>query len=207
MTTIYTLAQSVYDNLPPVFAVIATDRGFEYVWAKDVEDEDDGIDFQSRIDLAYPDGEPDNLTIEDYKNLAFFHLGSFAPGEWVEARNPSQAKRELKELLNNPRYLEKRQALREGPDPSKKVVRDINLAAEEMKFHAEDFDDVDSLTADQMAVFVMNAVGGIDPEGPNGWMLRQMMGEEPRPGDENGFVVFGDLLPTETEEVEDSTDE
>lgn len=205
MATIYTLAQSVYDNLPPIFAVVVTDRGFEYVWASDIENED--FDFQSRMDLAYPDGAPDGLTSEDYKNLAFFNVGGFGPGEWIETRTPAQAKKEAKKLLNEPRYLEKRQALRDGPDSSDKIARDIDSAADEMKFHTEDFDDVDSLSADQMALFVLNAVGGIDPEGPNGWMLRQMMGEEPRPGDENGFVVFGDLEPTETEEVEDNTDE
>jgi hypothetical protein len=53
-----------------------------------------------------------------------------------------------------------------------------------------------------VANFVAMTLGPIDPEGPNGWILRAMDGN-PREGDENEYVHFpGTMVPsTDDEEV------
>jgi hypothetical protein len=50
-------------------------------------------------------------------------------------------------------------------------------------------EDEESTSPEAMENFVMMALGPIDPDGPNGWILRAQDGN-PQPGDEDEYVHF-----------------
>lgn len=197
MTTLFTYVRSDETDAP-LYGIVATDTGAEYVFPKGVEpwlNLDDRLDFI----LGRDEDEPDDA--QGWLDLASRNLGSQAvlDAPYDDASSPAQAKR----MMSG--YLDKAAAV----STSSPLMQDAAVAFEQVAADYPGFGDSDeSLIENPEALdnMVLMALGPIDPEGPNGWILRAMDGE-PREGDEDEWVHFpGTIEPSDDGETEEASE-
>lgn len=160
----------------PLFAVIADDQGAEYLWPDDVEPwfDDDRVQ-----QLAQGAATPP-ATASEWLALATYNVGQdIAFSEPVELELDAavdDAEETLKDFVAH--------------DGSEALLSRTSSAFDEVGQDYPGFMESDETTTPEaMANFVMMALGPIDPDGPNGWLLRAQDGT-PAEGDEDAFVVF-----------------
>lgn len=179
----------VYDEKTdvPLLAAVSDDASAEYVWPKDQEpwfDEDDRL--KMLVDRVADGSEP--TTAQGWVDLAVMNLGFSRIGEPVEFPSVSKAKVEARKILDDSGAqaisTDRLAQLDAVSDAYDEVIRDYP----QFDLHGVESLDPDQL--DAMQQFVLLMLGPIDPDGPNGWFLRAATGEEPRPGDENGYLSF-----------------
>lgn len=179
------------DDKSPVFAIIADDEGADYIWPEGVEPwlpedraeflagDNPPTDAEGWLELASSNlgigiivTEPEEIDdVGDAVDMAEAELG--AADEDLGDTTPFQA------------------SVAEAFD---QVSQDYPGA-----FEADDEGDPESLSAEAMDNMVLMALGPIDPDGPNGWILRAMDGN-PDPEDENEYVhIPGETDPAEGE--------
>lgn len=170
-----------HPDAPPTFAIVYDDEGFEYVWAKDVEPE---FDDQDRLELLYPSGVPEDMDADKYISAATYNLGHVNLSEEQDFESRSKAVKHVKEVL--------KEATREREKSENEDLSGATGLRRASDAWIDSGEDPDvALDEEETLLFMYDALSPIDPEGPNGWLLRIVKGEDPRPGDENGFVVFG----------------
>lgn len=200
MTTLFTYTRDVVTGVP-YFAVVADETGAEYVWPRDVEPW--FPDLESRLEFIMFEDEPDPTTAEGWLTLATRNLGSQVEVDpaYDDASNPKQAARLAQTYLNA--TLAEADAQPPAGNPTLSGVSD---AFDQVAQDYPGFGDSDETLGDEdgaMENLVLMALGPIDPEGPNGWILRAMDGE-PREGDENEYVHFPGTMSPEPESEEAS---
>ena len=181
------------------FSVVATDKGFKYVFLNDKEAP---FDSAKRVQLILDSVKADkkSLTVDDYINLAQFNLSNYyfsAPFE-----EPSEKIAVKSEKLK----MEKNQEIEKTQEESKKSVG-VALNSLDIEQVLTDFPDLyeqlvsedpdSEVTESGMTELVFAALGSVDPNGPNAWLVDYMDGQtadgvvgdlvfDPQPTDETG---------------------
>jgi hypothetical protein len=181
------------------FSIVATDKGFKYIFPSA-----EGTIFNpgKRVQLLLDTVKQDrkSYTVDDYLGLAQFNLSNYYFSEAFE--EPSEKLAMKSEKLK----MEKDQEIKNASEESKKSVG-IALKSVDIEQVLLDFpelleqlgsDDPDmEITSPGMLELVFAALGSVDPNGPNAWLLDYMDGQtaegvvgdlvfDPQPTDETG---------------------
>ena len=181
-------AYDMIDNTH-TFSVVANDKGFKYIFLNDKEAPfNPGKRVQLILDTVKKDKKA--LTVDDYLDLARYNLSNYSFSTPFE--EPSEKIAIKSEKLK----MEKNQEIEKLDEESKKSVG-ITLNSIDIEQVLVDFpelheqlmsDDPDTeITESGMLELVFAALGSVDPNGPNAWLLDYMDGKEAE-----GFV--GDLV-------------
>jgi hypothetical protein len=177
-----------------VFSIIADDKGFKYVMQSDYKI----FDADKRVKMLMEKAkDKENLSAIDYIGLATLGLSNFRYGSAREEQSSKIAvKEEQVSMMKSSLQREQDNALNKS----------LILAREDLDQVLNDYPDLydqlegsedninPDITADGMFELVMAALGGIDPEGPNAWILDMQDGKEMP----EGFIpeiVFGSPTP------------
>ena len=166
-------------------AVVADDTGARYVWAPGVSpwwpDDDERL---ARI----TDGKPQQPeSAADWMDVATYSLGSTYTTPTVKVSSTRAGVVEAKKTLRDPEL----QGTENDMASQARFLGEVGRAFDEVTEDYPEFGELDDETeAQAMNNFVLAMLGPIDPEGPNGWILREMDGN-PRPGDEKMYLTFG----------------
>lgn len=163
-----------------LFAIIADDEGADYAWPEEV---DPWFQAEERLaSLSKATGQqPSNAS--EWLDLASYHLGqNVTVDKPVEVDDIEDALDQVEGVLADVEPPSFDPALQMASEAFDQVSGDYSGFSEDVS-ESGDFD-IDPQAMDN---FVMMMLGPIDPEGPNGWILRAMDGE-PREGDEEQFV-------------------
>ena len=161
----------------PLFAAVVDGDSVQYVWPEDAEPWFD----ETRVTRLAEGMETPPEDETGWLNLATSHLGIVdvdPPYDDFEtaAEAVKTAQNVLDDVADNSR-----------PDRTARAV-DAESAFDQISRDYPDFaEDLDSMDPQAMLNYVMMALGPIDPEGPNGWILRAADGN-PREGDEDEWI-------------------
>ena len=181
------------------FSIVATDKGFKYIFLNaEGEIFNPGKRVQLLLDTVKQDRK--SYTVDDYLGLAQFNLSNYYFSEAFE--EPSEKLAMKSEKLK----MEKDQEISNALEESKKsvgvalrsvdieqVLLDFPELLEQLSSEDEEID----ITAPGMLELVFAALGSVDPNGPNAWLLDYMDGQtaegvvgdlvfDPQPNDETG---------------------
>lgn len=190
MTALFTFARDS-ESLAPYFAVVADDKGADYVWPPDVEP---WFDAETRFEYLLAGGD-EPTDVQGWLNLATTNLGSEVTTDppFDDASSIAAAKKMASDYLK--------------AAPSAQVTQTSPVLAQASEAYDQAAADYPELGDDGTAYsnpealdnLVLMALGPIDPDGPNGWILRAMDGN-PREGDENEYVHFPGMIDSDSSE-------
>lgn len=187
-------AYDMYTN-QHLFSVVATDKGFKYVFKSDNKIFDPVKREKMLMEKAKDAKGP--LTANDYMGLATLGLSTFKFTGGYEAKSEKIAiKEEQLAILKSSHAMDMQQPANQNlanmQEDIDQVLNDYPDLYDQLEGTEEEPDM--KVTADGMFELVMAALGGIDPEGPNAWILDMQDGKEMP----EGFVpeiVFGSPKP------------
>lgn len=167
-----------------LFGIVADEEGADYVFPEDGE----WFESERRIEmLVNVQGEP--TTQDGWLTLATTNLG---PNVLVDEPTPFDS---IEDAVDAAQELVSGIDINEGISPAPEMAASsaaFDQVSQDYPGFLEDEENVDPQAMDN---FVMMMLGPIDPEGPNGWILRAVDGE-PREGDDEQFVhIPGTPLP------------
>jgi hypothetical protein len=191
-----TYARGAEDGGPPLFAVVVDDKGFDYVWPRGAEP---AYTPAERTELLLGGGEKPSKA-GGWAQVALYNVGPYDFDDWRKVDGArKKAAREAQAVLDG-----------EAEDPADPGQAALATAADDAwqavsesnpGFGDDDGEGGFEATPDEMLMFVAHALGEVDPEGPNGHVIRALEGE-PRPGDEEMRVSFGPPAPPDDEDEE-----
>lgn len=169
-----------------VFSVMATDKGFSYIFR---DDKNPVFNSVKRVELLMSkiDKDPKTLKIEDYLSIATIGLSNFFFSESMDESSEKTAV--SSEKLAMQRVYEASQGRDVGAglaiasDDMDQVFQDYPELYEQLSSE----DPEQEITASGMIELVFAALGSVDPNGPNAWLLDYMDGQTAE-----GFV--GDIV-------------
>ena len=169
-----------------VFSIMATDKGFSYIFR---DDKNPMFNSTKRVELLMSkiDKDPKTLKVDDYLAIATIGLSNFF---FSEPMDESSEKTALSsEKLAMQRVYEAGQGREVGAglaiasDDMDQVFQDYPELYEQLASE----DPEQEITASGMIELVFAALGSVDPNGPNAWLLDYMDGQTAE-----GFV--GDIV-------------
>lgn len=171
-----------------IFSIIADDKGFKYVFSKD------NVMFDSKKRVAMlmekAGDSAENFKADDFLSLARVGLTLFKFSTPREEENEKIAVSE--EMLSIDKTLDRSMADSNISD----ILVDTNADIDEVFIdYPELYEQLSSdnpeqkITADGMLELVLAAVGEIDPQGPNAWLLDVLDGKEMPKGTVNDIVI------------------
>jgi hypothetical protein len=172
------------------FSIVATDNGFSYVFADPKKVMFDSKK-RSKMLIERFGGNAKNLTVDDYLAISTAGLGQFYFSSPIEELSEKTAvkseKLHLEKDMENRNGVDKNRSLAVASDDIDQVLHDYP------KLHAqlESNDPDQEITASGMTELIFAALGGVDPNGPNAWLLDYMDGQEA--DGPVGFLVFDDF--------------
>jgi hypothetical protein len=202
MTILFTYARDVTTDRP-YFGIVADDTSADYVWPKGA---DPWFDAQDRLEYLLLPDEEEPEAAADWLALASRNLGAQIETDppFDDASNLAQAKRLAQRYLDALYDDEDtvppagNSSLSGVPDGFDQVAQDYNGFG--------DSDETLLFNPNATTNAVLMALGPIDPDGPNGWILRAMDGA-PAEGDENEYVHFSNTMsPAQTDQPEEASE-
>ena len=177
------------------FSVVATDKGYTYVFSDDKHPMFNTEKRQAMI-MERIGADPKKLKVDDYLGISTLGLSNFYFSNAFDEPNAKIAVKTEKIALARAVLAEngkaKGAAMAVAADDVDQVFYDFPELYEQLSS-----DDPDQeITASGMIELVFAALGGVDPNGPNAWLLDYMDGQTA-----DGYVgdlVF-DLRPTNKE--------
>ena len=162
-----------------VFSIIADDKGFKYVMQSDYKIFD--ADKRVKMLMEKAKDKKESLKATDYMGLATLGLSNFRYGSAREEASSKIAVKEeqvsmMKSSLKREQDNALNQSLVSAREDLDQVLNDYPDLYDQLE-GTEDNVNPD-ITADGMFELVMAALGGIDPEGPNAWILDMQDGKE-----------------------------
>ena len=177
-----------------VFSIVASDKGFKYVLSSDRKVFD--AKKREKMLMERAGDQVSSYKANDFLSLATFGISMF---RYSSAREESSEKIAIKE--EQLAILKSLSALTESQPDSR-----LTSVQEDMDQVFNDFPELyaqlegteekpnPAVTADGMFELVMAALGGIDPEGPNAWILDMQDGKE-MPEGFVPYITFGNPQP------------
>lgn len=178
-----------------MFSIVATDKGFSYVFK---DDKNPMFDSKKRAaKIMSMSSKTKGLTADDYLALSTAGLSYFFFSNAIEEPNEKIAIKSEKIML----------ARAESSANGKKKVTSMAVAADDIDQVFNDFPELydqlssddpnQEITASGMIELVFAALGDVDPNGPNAWLLDYMDGQVAE-----GYV--GDIV-FDTQQINDET--
>lgn len=159
------------------FSIIATDKGFTYVFSDNAAPMFDSKAREKKI-LDRVDAADKKLDVEDYLKLATLGLSSFYFGKVIDAPSQKLAMKTEKLALEHSEVknegMQSASALASIAEDTDQVLQDYPELYDQLA--SEDPDQ--EITASGMIELVFAALGSVDPNGPNAWLLDYMDGQE-----------------------------
>ena len=172
------------------FSIVATDKGFSYVFADPKKVMFDSKK-RSKMLIERLGGDTKNLTVDDYLAISTAGLGQFYFSSPIEELSEKMAikseKLHLEKDMENRNGVDKNRSLAVASDDIDQVLYDHP----ELYAQLETDDPDQEITASGMTELIFAALGGVDPNGPNAWLLDYMDGQEA--DGPVGFLVFDDI--------------
>jgi len=171
-----------------IFSIIANDKGFKYVFSKDNVMFDSKRRVKMLMDKA--EGSTGTYKADDFLALAKFGLTFFKFSSPREEENEKIATSE--EMLSIDKSLDRSLTDSNISDILVKTNEDIDqvfIDYPELYEQLSSDDPEQKITADGMLELVLAAVGEIDPQGPNAWLLEVLDGKEVPKGTVNDTVI------------------
>lgn len=171
-------ARNLDDNLHE-FSIVAWDKGFTYVFPKGRAAFNPFSRSKMLMSKVKPELKP---TIDDYINIAKTNLSRFS------FSNPIEEDISEKMAVKSEQVILDKAALF---DPSRQMSQRLINSNEDIQQVLSDYpelydqlaDGTVDITADGMLELVMAAIGSVDPEGPNKWLLDYIDGNAPEDGE------------------------
>jgi len=169
-----------------LFSIMATDKGFSYIFR---DDKNPMFDSAKRVELLMSKitKDPKTLKIDDYLAIATLGLSNFFFSTPIDESSEKTAI--TSEKLAMQRVYEADQGrdvgvgLAVASDDIDQVFQDFPELYEQLASE----DPEQEITASGMIELVFAALGSVDPNGPNAWLLDYMDGQTA-----DGFV--GDIV-------------
>jgi hypothetical protein len=187
-------AYDIYSNRH-AFSVVATDKGYTYVFSDDKRPMFNTEKRQAMI-MERIGADPKKLKVDDYLGISTLGLSNFYFSNAFDEPNAKIAVKTEKIALTRAAIAAngkaKGAAMAVAADDTDQVFYDFPELHDQLS--SEDPDQ--EITASGMIELVFAALGGVDPNGPNAWLLDYMDGQTA-----DGYVgdlVF-DLQPTNKE--------
>ena len=159
-----------YTHLLHDFSIIATDTGFSYVFGTASEPPfDSDTRVKNIMDLVGTASNPKDSN--DYLALGETNLSYYVLGEPFEAVDPTHAANTEQNAID-----QSRQEYQMSIMHARLLAQSINTADvfqdfPDLEDQLSSTDPNQKVTSDGMTNLVMVALGAIDPNGPNGWLL------------------------------------
>lgn len=169
-----------------LFSIMATDKGFSYIFR---DDKNPMFNSAKRVELLMSKitKDPKTLKIDDYLAIATIGLSNFffsAPmDESSEKTAVTSEKLAMQRVYESEQGHDVGVGLAIASDDMDQVFQDYPELYEQLA--SEDPDQ--EITASGMIELVFAALGSVDPNGPNAWLLDYMDGQTA-----DGFV--GDIV-------------
>jgi len=169
-----------------LFSVMATDKGFSYIFR---DDKNPMFDSAKRVELLMGKitKDPKTLKIDDYLAIATIGLSNFffsAPmDESSEKTAVTSEKLAMQRVYESEQGHDVGVGLAIASDDMDQVFQDYPELYEQLASE----DPEQEITASGMMELVFAALGSVDPDGPNAWLLDYMDGQTA-----DGFV--GDIV-------------
>ena len=169
-----------------VFSIMATDKGFSYIFR---DDKNPVFNSDKRVELLMSkiDKDQKTLKIDDYLSIATIGLSNFFFSEPIDESSEKTA------LSSEKLAMQRVYEASQGRD----VGAGLAIASDDMDQVFQDYpelyeqlaseDPEQEITASGMIELVFAALGSVDPNGPNAWLLDYMDGQVA-----DGFV--GDIV-------------
>lgn len=181
-----------YSEKTHVMSVLATDDGFSYIFG--TAEYEQMFDSSERVALvmSHVTQATDTLTCADYIAIAKLGLNYLFFNESFEVSNPAQAIRA--EQLD----------IDKDTDTYRKGLIQTQLAVQALNTSSvfEDFPDLEDqlsstdssrgVTSNGMTNLVMVALGSIDPDGPNSWLLDDNDSADAESSSPSGIIVYNE---------------
>ena len=170
------------------FSVVADDKGFKYIFSKD----NVLFDSKKRVKMLMEKAgdTADSFKTDDFLALATLGLTFF---RFSDPRNEENEKIAVaEEKLSIDKSLDRLAADANISDILVRTNDDIDQVLTDYPdlYDQLSSDDPDQkITADGMLELVLAAVGDIDPQGPNAWLLDVLDGKEMSKGTVNDIVI------------------
>lgn len=171
-----------------IFSIIANDKGFKYVFSKDNIMFDSKKRVKMLMDKAK--GSTDTYNADDFLSLAKFGLTFFKFSSPRQEENEKIATSE--EMLSIDKTLDRSMANSNISDilvNTNENIDEVFIDYPELYEQLSSDDPEQKITADGMLELVLAAVGDIDPQGPNAWLLDVLDGKEMPKGTINDIVI------------------
>ena len=181
------------------FSIVATDKGFKYVF---LDDKQAPFNAGKRVQLILNTVKKDkkSFTVDDYLNLAQYNLSNYYFSGPVEEPSEKIAIKSEKLTMEKNREIENTENM---PNKSAELTRrsldieQVFLDFPELYEQLISDDPDQEITASGITEFMFAALGSVDPNGPNAWLLDYMDGQtaegivgdlvfDPQPTDETG---------------------
>jgi hypothetical protein len=162
-----------------VFSIIADDKGFKYVMQSDYKVFN--ADKRAKMLMEKVKDNKESLKAADYINLASFGLSNFRYGSARDEKSTKiAAKEEQVSMMKSALKQEEENVVNESLVVAREDLDQVLFDYPDLYDQLEgDEDKVNpDITEDGMFELVMAALGGIDPEGPNAWILDMQDGKE-----------------------------
>ena len=159
-----------------LFSIMATDKGFSYIFR---DDKNPMFDSAKRVELLMSKiaKDPKTLKIDDYLAIATIGLSNFffsAPmDESSEKTAVTSEKLAMQRVYESEQGHDVGVGLAIASDDMDQVFQDYPELYEQLA--SEDPDQ--EITASGMIELVFAALGSVDPNGPNAWLLDYMDGQ------------------------------
>lgn len=158
-----------------MFSVVATDKGFSYVFK---DDKNPVFDSKKRVaTIMSKSSKTKGLTVDDYLALSTAGLSYFYFSNPIEEPNEKIAIKSEKIMLARAEDAQngkaKSAAIATAADDIDQVLLDYPDLADQL--FSDDPDQ--EITASGMIELVFAALGDVDPQGPNAWLLDYMDGQ------------------------------
>ena len=163
------------------FSVVATDKGFKYIFA-DTKSEIFNPGKRVQLLLGKVEKDRKSYTVDDYLALARFNLSNYY------FSSPFEEPSEKIAIKGEKLKMEKDQEIAKEQEESKKsigvalrsvdieqVLLDFPDLHEQLQIASDDPDQ--EITESGMVELIMAALGSVDPNGPNAWLLDYIDGQ------------------------------
>jgi hypothetical protein len=171
-----------------IFSIIADEKGFKYVFSKD----NVMFDSDKRVKMLMEKAgdAAKSYKVDDFLEMATVGLTFFRYGGLREEQNEKIATNE--EKLSIDKTLDRAASDANISDLLVRSNEDLDQVLSDYPELYEQLssDDPDQkITADGMLELVLAAVGEIDPQGPNAWLLDVLDGKEMPEGEVNDIFI------------------
>jgi len=181
-------AYDTSNNDMHVFSVMADDSGFSYVF---LDDKKPMFDSSRRVEeiLSRVTSDKSSLTVDDYLRIATFGLGYFMFSKSIEESSKKIAikseKLAMERSMQESNGAAMSAVVASRYDDMYQVLIDYPDLADQLSNGDPDAE----VDAPGMTELIFAALGSVDPNGPNGWLVDYIDGKE-----SEGYVgpiVFG----------------